>query len=117
MIRSFKVNSVGRIEKCSSIRKRLVDIFSAILDALTGKDILQTATVIEIVENRTAVFESELERDALVDFAVYRQMDSGKSKKVEYIEANTNIDEEKLLKEMVEAETTLFEVTEINRKD
>lgn len=108
---------MAKIEEYKRIRKRLVDIQRAILDSVTGKYMLQTAKVIGIVENKTIVFESELEQDALMDFAVYRQMDSGKSKIVEYVEANANVDEEKLLKAMVDAQTTLYEGTEVNRKD
>jgi len=80
---------------------------------------LQAAKVIGIVENKTVVFESELEQDALMDFIVYRQMDSGKSKIAKYLETNSNVDEyeEKLLKAMVETETTLYEVIKVNPKD
>lgn len=110
---------MDKIKEYKHIRKRLVEIHHRIIDSLTGKNILQTARVIGIVENKTIVFESELEQDALMDFAVYRQMDSGKSKIAEYVATNANIDEdeENLLKAMIETKTMLYEVIEVNRID
>ena len=54
-----------------------------------------------------------------MDFAVYRQMDSGKSEIAEYVATNANIDEdeENLLKAMIETKTMLYEVIEVNRID
>jgi len=109
---------LDRIEEYKRIRERLVAIHGEILGFLNKEDIFKVAKDLGVVENRAIVFESELEREALMDFTIYREGPSGKSKIAEYIESNEKArKEENLLRAMVTSETSLYEVTNVNRKN
>lgn len=107
------------VEEYKRIRKKLIEVHGGVLERATNEDIYEVAEEMDVLENRKIVLVDELEKDAMMDFFIYREAANRKSKVALYKEAKTNQkeEEEKLLKAMVASETSLYEVVEVQREE
>lgn len=110
---------LNQLEKYKKSRQQLLDIHGEVLGQATNEDIREVAEEIGILEGNKIMIASELEKDAVMDYMLYREMEDGGSKISAYQESKTTKDEEadSLLQAMTESDTSLYEVIGVNKEE
>lgn len=116
----IKVRKMRLVEKYKMYRKKLMGLHRNILEEFVNQeDFERSARVLGMMENNQVVLQCSSERDILFDFIIYENTKNGANVLSKYLEkyrVQNNI-EEKLLNAMNLSNTSLYEVTEINKQD
>ncbi|SFG79554.1 hypothetical protein [Sporolactobacillus nakayamae] len=108
---------MDKLEEYRKYRKELVSLHSKILK-LSSINFKQSVTLLDILEGKDIVLESGIEKDAILDFNVYRKIKNEQNAASLYREQEneTNEKEAILLSAMEKADGLLYEIVKINKE-